>query len=183
MMALLFVVRTLLDLYILTYVVRFILQLTRADFHNPLSQFIIRVTDPLVRPLRRVVPGLRGMDLATLVAVLLLQALTIVILASLVGLGIPNPASFAFFLVVRTVVTVLRLYFFAILIWVILSWVNPGAYNPATALLASITRPVLAPVRRLIPPIGGLDLSPLFVIIGLQAVQMVLMQWLPRWLW
>ena len=65
----------------------------------------------------------------------------------------------------------------------ILSWVNPGSYNPATAILASITQPLLAPVRRLIPAIGGLDLSPLFVIIGLQAVQMVLMQWLPRWLW
>lgn len=183
MNALVFVVRTLLDLYILTYVVRFLLQFVRADFRNPLSQFIIRVTDPLVRPLRRVVPGLKGMDLATLVAVLLLEAGAIAILATIVGAPIPDPASFAIFLVVRTVITILRLYFFALIIYVILSWVSPGAYNPATAVLGSITAPILNPVRRIIPSIGGLDLSPLFVIIGLQALQMLLMQWLPRWLW
>jgi YggT family protein len=168
--ALLFVVKTLLDLYLIAYILRFLLQWTRADFHNPLSQFILRITDPIVRPLRRVVPSWRGMDLATVVALLLLQlAVTAVLVLMATGNAV-GPGALIYYAVLRILVGTIRLYFFAILVHVILSWVSPGHWSPLTSVLHSLTNPVLKPVRRLIPPIGGIDLSPLFVLIGLQAL-------------
>lgn len=168
--ALFFVVRTLLDLYLLAFILRFLLQWTRADFHNPLSQFILRITDPLVGPLRRVVPGWRGLDLSPVIALLLLQLVVTALLFYLATGAVAGALPLLYFAVLRIVVGVVRLYFFAILVHVILSWVNPGAWNPLISVLHSLVGPVLRPVRRLVPPIGGLDLSPLFVLIGLQAL-------------
>lgn len=167
---LLFIVETLFELYVLCFILRLVLQMTRADFHNPLSQFIVRVTNPLLVPLRRIIPGLRGFDLATLILVLALElAATAVLFPLKTGLS-PALGELFYLAALRTVVTVLRLYLFAILIYAILSFVSPGTYNPLSSVLASICEPVLRPVRKIIPPIGGLDLSPLFVLIGLQAL-------------
>jgi YggT family protein len=168
--ALFFVVKTLLDLYLMAYILRFLLQWSRADFHNPLSQFILRITHPVVRPLRQVVPGWRGLDLSPLVALLLLQlVVTAALFYIATGSGI-GTVPLLYYAVLRIAVGVIRLYFFAILVHVILSWVNPGHWSPLSSVLYSLTEPVLRPVRRLIPPIAGLDLSPLFVLIGLQAL-------------
>jgi YggT family protein len=168
--ALFFVIKTLLDLYLIAYILRFLLQWARADFHNPLSQFILRITNPVVRPLRHVVPGWRGLDFSPLVALLLLQLVVTAILYFMAtGSGV-NPGMLFYFAVLRIVVGTIRLYFVAILVHVILSWVSPGHWNPLISVLHSLTQPVLRPVRRVIPPIGGLDLSPLFVLIGLQAL-------------
>ena len=167
---LIFIAETLFELYVLCFILRLILQMTRADFHNPLSQFIVRITNPLLVPLRRIVPGLRGFDLATLIVVLGLELAATAALVPLKTGVSPGLATLLYFAVLRTVVTVIRLYLFAILIYAILSFVSPGTYNPLSSILASICEPVLRPVRRLIPPIGGLDLSPLFVLIGLQAL-------------
>ncbi|MEJ2515402.1 MAG: YggT family protein [Gammaproteobacteria bacterium] len=167
--ALFFIVKTLLELYLLTFLLRFLLQWVRADFHNPLSQFIVRVTNPVVRPLRRVIPSWRGLDMASLVALLVLQLIVTAGIMYFAGHRMDSLALMQFALM-RTAVLVIRFYFFAILVYAILSWVSPGQWNPLTGLLASLTEPVLAPVRRFIPPIGGLDLSPLFVLIGLQAL-------------
>jgi YggT family protein len=168
--ALFFVIKTLLDLYLIAYILRFLLQWSRADFHNPLSQFILRITDPLVRPLRRMVPGWRGLDLSPLVALLLLQLVVTTVLVFMATGTAVAPASLLSFVLLRIVVGVVRLYFFVILVYVILSWVSPGHWNPLISVLHSLTTPILRPVRRVIPPIGGLDLSPLFVLIGLQAL-------------
>lgn len=171
--ALFFVFKTLLNLYLLTYLLRFLLQWSRADFHNPLSQFILRVTDPVVRPLRRVVPAWRGLDLASLVALLLLQLVATALLMFLATDGISGSGLLLYYAVLRILLSVLYLYFFVILAHVIISWVSPGHWNPLISVLHSLADPVLRPVRRLIPPIGGLDLSPLFVLIGLQALMIL----------
>ena len=164
-----FIVKTLLELYLLTFMLRFLLQWVRADFHNPLSQFIVRVTNPLVRPLRKIVPGWRGMDLSSLVALCALELGVTTGLVYLADTGL-HFGAIVYFAALRILVLLIRLYFFGILIYAVLSWVSPGQWNPVTGLLASLTEPVLRPVRRIIPQIGGLDLSPLFVLIGLQAL-------------
>jgi YggT family protein len=177
--AVFFVVQTLFELYILCYLLRLVLQITRADFHNPLSQFIVRVTSPIVSPLRRFVPAIRGLDTATLLVFLALEAVATWLLAWNAGITL-SAVPMIVLVLLRSIYTVVRMYVFAILIYAILSFVNPGTYNPLSSVLASISEPLLRPFRRLIPTIGGLDLSPLFVIIGLQALLIALP--LPRWL-
>lgn len=172
--ALFFVIKTLLDLYLLVYLLRFLLQWARADFHNPLSQFILCITDPVVRPLRRVVPGWKGLDLSSLVALLLLQLLVTAMLMYLATGALASAGMLLYYAVLRIIIGAIRLYFFAILAHVIISWVSPGHWNPLISILHSLTRPLLQPVRRVVPPIGGLDLSPLFVLIGLQALLILL---------
>ena len=177
--AVFFVVQTLFELYILCYLLRLVLQITRADFHNPLSQFIVRVTSPIVSPLRRFVPAVRGLDTATLLVFFVLEAGATWLLAGNAGITL-SAVPMILLVLLRSIYTVVRMYVFAILIYAILSFVNPGTYNPLSSVLASISEPLLRPFRRLIPTIGGLDLSPLFVIIGLQALLIALP--LPRWL-
>jgi YggT family protein len=169
---LIFIVKTLTELYILCFVLRFVLQATRADFHNPLSQFIVRLTNPVLVPLRRIIPGFRGLDMSSVVVILLLEIGVTTALFSLKTGVSPTAIAVLYYALLRTITTVLRMYVFAILVYALMSFVNPGTYNPLTSVLASISEPLLRPVRRIIPPIGGIDLSPLFVIIGLQALIM-----------
>lgn len=177
--AVFFIIQTLFELYILCFLLRLVLQVTRADFHNPLSQFIVRVTNPVVAPLRRVVPSFRGLDTATLIVFLVLEAVATLLLAWYADIQ-PAVGTAIILVLLRAVYTMVRMYVFAVLIYAILSFVSPGTYNPLSSVLASICEPLLRPVRRVIPAIGGLDLSPLFVIIGLQALLIALP--LPRWL-
>ncbi|KPK60467.1 MAG: hypothetical protein AMJ59_06250 [Gammaproteobacteria bacterium SG8_31] len=169
---LIFIAETFFELYVLCFVLRFVLQATRADFHNPLSQLIVRVTNPIVVPLRRLVPGYRGLDMSSVIVVVILELIaTAVLFPVKTGVALTAGGLF-YFALLRTVMTVLRMYVFAVLIYALMSFVNPGTYNPLTSVLASVSEPLLRPVRRIIPPIAGLDLSPLFVIIGLQALIM-----------
>lgn len=172
--ALIFVFRSLLELYIIAFVLRLILQWVRGDFRNPLSQFILRITDPLVVPLRRLVPAIGRLDTATVLIALALQLLVTTVLINMACIGAADPAQLLILAVLRLVQLVLNIYFFVIIAWVVLGWIAPGGYNPAISLLGSVVEPVLAPLRRLIPPIGGIDLSPLFAIIGIQALTMLL---------
>ena len=172
--AAIFIFRTLLELYIITFVLRLIMQWVRADFRNPLAQFIVRVTNPLVVPLRRLIPSARSLDTATLAVVLLMELLMTAVLINLACIGNPDIAQLILLTLLRVVYLVLRIYLFVILIYVILSWITPGTYNPAANLLSSIAEPVLRPLRRVIPSIAGLDLSALFAIIGIQALTMLL---------
>ncbi len=171
--ALLFLTRTLFDLYLLTFLLRFILQWIRGDFYNPFAQFILRVTNPLVIPARRVIPAAGGVDLATLVVMLVLQLAATYLLLMIVGL----PAdiwTLVQLAALRLVSLLLWLYFVTILLQVILSWISPGGYSPIYAMLSTITGPLLRPVQRIVPPIAGLDLSPLIVLIVLQALLIAL---------
>lgn len=175
MNAVLFVSRTLIDLYILAYVLRLVLQWVRADFYNPFSQFVMRITNPLVLPGRKLLPAMGRVDTATLLAIIVLEILAVVFLYWLIAGALPTrPADVLVYALLRTLVAFINLFFFAIIIRVLQSWISPGAHSPVTAVIWSITEPLMAPVRRLIPAIGGLDLSPLFVIIALQALRMLI---------
>ncbi|MDP3817260.1 YggT family protein [Pseudomonas sp.] len=166
--ALIYIVQTLGSLYLLIVLLRFILQLVRADFYNPLSQFILKATQPLLKPLRRVIPGLGGLDLASLVLAILVQLLLMVVVILIAG---ANPLSVGLQLMVWTIIALtsltLKIFFFAMIISVILSWVAPGSYNPGAQLVNQICEPLLAPFRKLIPNLGGLDISPIFAFIAL----------------
>lgn len=169
------IVEVVFGLYILAVLLRFLFQLVRADFYNPISQFLVALTNPLLKPLRRVIPGLFGIDIASLVLLLMLKCLEMFIVFWLGGYTLDLLP-----LLLAAVVDLLRLtinvYFYAVLLRVILSWFMPYGMNqnPAGNLLASLTEPLMRPARRLIPAVGGLDLSPIVVLVGLQLLQLAL---------
>lgn len=166
--ALLFLVNTLLSLYAMVILLRFVLQLVRADFYNPLSQFTVKATNPLLRPLRRIIPGAGGIDIAALVLAFLVALVTVALLAAIAGVSVP-PLMLVIYALMKTVVLFIRLYFFTIIVQVILSWVSAG-WSPVAGVLYAVNAPLLRPFQRLMPPLGGIDLSPLFAIILLQFV-------------
>lgn len=169
--ALVYIVQTLGSLYLLIVLLRFILQLVKADFYNPLSQFIVRATQPLLRPMRRVIPSVAGLDLASLVLALLLQFVLMSLVLVLIGV---NPGALLPNLLVWSVIGItslfLKVFFFALIISVILSWVAQGSHNPGALLVQQICEPFLEPFRRLLPNLGGLDISPIFAFIALNLI-------------
>ncbi len=169
-----FLVRTLFGLYIMAVLLRFLLQMVRADFYNPVCQILVKVTDPVLRPLRRVIPGLLGVDMAAVVLLLLLKTAELFIIQQLAGVGGSVMGLFVLG-IAQMVELTLNIFFFSILAQVILSWVNPTAnYNPVVALLHALNEPLIRPARRLLPAMSGLDLSPLLVIIVIQLMTMLL---------
>lgn len=171
-----FLVDTIFGLYILVVLIRFLLQWLRADFYNPVSQFILTVTNPPVRLLHSFIPRFRGLDLALVVLLLVLSMLKTWLLFSMIGW----PSTFQGVLV-YSIGELLQLtvyvFIFAILIRVVLSWIAPQqGYNPALRLLYDITEPVMEPARRLIPPIAALDISPILVFIFLYLTLMLIVQ-------
>lgn len=168
MQALHFIVQTFFELYIMTFMLRFLLQLGRADFNNPLSQFIVQVTNPLARPVRRVVPGWRGFDLSTILIAYLLTVAMIAIGLLIMGGAIRNiPALFLSGLI-ELAQMFLRMFVFLIIGQVLLSWFAP--HHPVSNILRTLTSPILRPIQRILPPIAGIDLSPLFALIAIQAL-------------
>lgn len=166
-----FLVSTLFDLYLMVCILRVWLQLVRADFYNPVSQFVVKVTNPLLIPLRRVVPGLGGIDWAGVVLVYLIAFAKVSTLQLIFGSGFPAVAIAinSFFVVIKEIFMIV---FWVTVIRAILSWVSQG-YNPIEALLHQLTDPLLRPIRKFVPPIGGLDLSLLVFLIGLQFLQIL----------
>ena len=171
---LVFLIQVLFGAYTLVVMLRFLLQLVRADFYNPVSQFIVKATSPLLTPLRRLIPSLAGVDTASLVLMWLVKwvELTLVLLVSGGAFNLLAPLAWA---IPELVGLALDVFLYAILIQVILSWVSPGGYNPVIGLIDRLTAPLLRPAQRLIPPVGGLDLSPMVVMIGLVLLKMLLL--------
>jgi YggT family protein len=169
-----FLISTLFSLYILAVMLRFILGAVRADFYNPVSQFLVRITNPLLVPMRRVIPSLRQYDTSALLLMLLLQLASLVIVIMLRDVSVPF-VSLLLAAIGELVILACNVFIFAIVIQVNLSWINPGNYNPVNALLTSITSPVMGPIQRLIPPVSGIDLSPLVALIGLQVLKMLVL--------
>lgn len=167
-----FLVETVFDLYILAVMLRFLFQLLRADFYNPVCQFVVKVTTPVLRPMRRWVPGFGGVDLAAILLMILLKVVEIALSSWIQGYRPGLPA-----LVMLAVVGLLHLavyvFLFAVFIRVLVSWIAPDAYSPVSTLLDTLSEPLLRPARRLLPPIAGLDLSPIVVIILLQLILML----------
>lgn len=169
-----FLISTLISLYILAVMLRFLFQLTRADYYNPLTQFIVKITSPALRPLRRIIPGWGGLDVAALVLMLALQMLSVWLVFLLADRAI-DPLNLLIVALAQLVDLAFSVFIFATLIQAILSWITPGTYNPVTSVLFSLTEPVLRPVRRFVPPISGFDLSPLVALLGLQVIRMLVM--------
>jgi len=159
----LFLINALLDIACVLLLARFLIQASRADFYNPISQGIVRITDPLLKPLRKVIPPIGNLDTVSFLMAWFVKGLAVVMIVKF------NTGSFPSILlpVVEGLFEVLKLtlniYFFALIVIVVLSWVAPGNYHPAAMLLYQITEPLVAPVRRVIPPLGGLDLSVMVV--------------------
>lgn len=169
----LFLLDTVITLYLAVLLLRVILRWVSADFYNPLSQFIWQITNPPVQPLSRVVPRWRKLDTAALVLLYALAVIAILLLMAVAGYRIALPWALAYG-VLKLVILTLNVYTFSIFVQAILSWVGPGGNNPAASLLWQVNEPVMRPARRIMPPIGGLDLSPLVVILLLQAVVIML---------
>lgn len=167
--ALIFIISTIAQLFLLIMLLRFWLPFLRADFRNPIAQGILRLTSPLVVPVRRIIPPIGRLDTATVIVAFVLQYLTILIILTISGIS-AGILPITITALVDLVLLSVRLFTFAIFIHIILSWVAPGTYNPATAFIAMLVEPVMRPFRRYIPTIGGLDISPIFAIIGLQAI-------------
>lgn len=159
-----FVIETIFSLYILIVMLRLLLQLVRADFYNPVSQGIVRVTQPPLKALRRVIPGVGGVDLASVVLLLALQMIELWLVLLVLGRDAAL-AGLVMLSIARLLELLIYVFMFAILALVILSWVQPNAYNPVVGLINSIAAPLMRRARRLLPPMGGLDLSPIVVLL------------------
>ena len=170
--AIVFIVNAVTSLYLLVLLLRFWMPWLRADFRNPLAQGILRLTSPIVIPVRRVVPSFGRLDTATVLVAFIIQYLSVLLLLLIMGQAADIPV-IALTAIVKLVVLSINLFVYAIFIRIILSWISQGGYNPATAIIATLTEPVLRPFRRLIPPLGGFDISPIFAIILLLAATIV----------
>ncbi len=168
--ALLYIVNALVTLLVIAFLLRLLLPLVRADLRNPLGEAIFKLTNPLVLPLRKVLPPVRSFDVASLVALLLVQFAGTTLMRLLAGLGL-QPEAILLGGLRGLLLTVLQFYFFAVLAYALLSWFSGAGYSPAARVLARLVEPLLAPIRRVVPPLGGLDLSALILLIVLQALQ------------
>jgi len=167
--ALFFLVNVLFDLAMGAFLLRVLLQLTKADFYNPLSQLVWKVTNPPTQPLRPLLPRYRNLDSAALLVLYVLAVIYVALIGSWLGAGI-SPLAVLWFALLKGVVLVINLYTLSLFVQAILSWMGPGVNNPTANILYSLNEPLLRPVRRFVPLLGGLDLSPLVVMLALQVL-------------
>ncbi|MDX1800777.1 MAG: YggT family protein [Marinobacter sp.] len=162
--------------YLTIVLMRFLLQLARADFYNPISQFVVKATNPPLRPLRKVIPGLGALDGASLVLAVLVQMLAFFLILMALSNGIPaiNPITLLAWSVITVLGLIVKIYFWSVIAIVVVSWIAPGSHHPAIQLVAQITEPVMRPVRNVIPAMGGLDLSPIVVFLILNVISVVI---------
>ncbi len=150
---------------------RFILQVVRADFYNPLSQFFIRASDPMLRPMRRIIPGFLGLDMAAIVLLVILQGVELVLTHLIRGMGLHNPLLFLSELVGNLLHHTALLFLICIFIVVLSSWINPAAYShPLVQVARQISTPILRPASRILPPFNGIDFSPILAFIFIFAL-------------
>lgn len=171
--AAIYVLQTIGSLYLLIIMLRFVLQLVRANFYNPLCQFAVRATQPLLKPLRRIIPSLFGLDISSLVLAIIVQmilmALTLLLAYGTTG----DPLHLLIWAIIGVTGLFLNIFFYALIISVILSWVAPGSHNPGAELVNQITEPLLAPLRRILPSMGGLDISPILAFMIIKLLDML----------
>ena len=166
---------TLTGIYLFAVLLRFLLQVAKADFYNPVSQAVIQITDPIVRILRTVIPGYKGIDFSSLVLAFVIEAIAICVLITLYGGSIPSIGYIITWAFAGVVLFIVSIYYYAILASIIMSFVMmfSGSTNPHPLLLLvwQLTEPVMAPVRKVIPSMGGLDFSPIIIFIAIQILQ------------
>ncbi len=171
----LFLITTLFDLYLIVLMLRIILVWVHADFSNPLSQFTIKLTNPLITPLRKIIPNYFGIEFSTLLIVYLIEVIKFSITYLLTLGAITSFVSVFILAGVDIIKLIFNIFFYAILFQAILSWVQPGA-SPISFVLAQMTAPILRPIRRVVPLVGGFDLSPIVAMILIQTILIALMQ-------
>jgi YggT family protein len=168
-----YLVGTLLDLFITAVMLRLLLQWVRADFYNPVCQFLVKVTNPALLPLRRVIPSIGRLDTAAVVLILALEIFGVWVVSRIAASPLA-PAHIVLFSITKLLATLLMTYFFLILAAVILSWVGANLRHPVIPLVYQLTEPVMRPIRKIIPPIAGIDLSPVFALIGIRFLLLLL---------
>lgn len=169
-----YLIETFGTLFIGIVLIRFLLQLVRADFYNPISQSIAKLTNPLLLPMRKVIPGLFGIDLASLILALLLQVLVAELLAFVLWQTFVNPLIVALWGALGLAQMLTYVALICILVLVVSSFVAPYTQNPFVVLAKQIVEPIIRPIQKFIPPMGGLDFSVMFVGIGIFIVQKIL---------
>ncbi|MDR9424620.1 MAG: YggT family protein [Marinobacter sp.] len=162
--------------YMTVVLLRFLLQLARADFYNPITQFVVKATNPPLRPLRKVIPGWGGIDGASLVLAVIIQAITFFLILIALNGGIPsmNPLTLLVWAVLNVLGLIVKIYFWSVIAVVVVSWIAPQSGHPAIQLVAQLTEPVMSPVRKVMPSMGGLDLSPIIVFLILNVISVVI---------
>jgi YggT family protein len=171
--ALVLIISSLGSLYLLAVLLRFLLQAARADFYNPVTQAIVKFTSPLIVPLRRLIPGYRGLDFATLVLALILNSLftgLALLAAGFTNVAIGTIISWSF---VGIVAFILNIYFWSLLVSVIASFIAPFSGHPVLLLIHQLLEPLYNRVRRILPPMGGLDFSPILMFLGIQVLEIL----------
>jgi YggT family protein len=162
--------------YLTIVLLRFLLQLARADFYNPITQFAVKATNPLLRPMRKIIPGWGGIDGASLVLAVIIQGITFFLILIALNGGIPsvNPLALLTWSVLNVLDLIVTIYFWSVIAVVVVSWIAPQSSHPAIQLVAQVTEPIMRPVRNVIPSMGGLDLSPIIVFLILNVLQVVI---------
>ena len=167
-----FLIETLVGLVMLVFMLRLLFQMVRADFQNPVSQFVLKVTNPVLVPLRRAIPSMGSIDTSSVLVILAIQYLELFLLALVLGVQF-FPLGMIVVAIAKLIGLVITVFTISILIQIVISWVNPGAYNPITALLYQLNEPILGRARKILPPIHGFDLSPIIAMIVLQLLSML----------
>ena len=170
----LFLIQVLFDFYILVLMLRLILQFQYADYYNPVVQLIVRLTNPVIKPLQRILPSIRGVDLAIFIPLILLEFIKLSLIAWLMRGQMANHLGLLVWTIGGIGNRFLNIFFFAILLRVIMSWVAPNPTNPVNIVLFQLTEPLLRPARRLIHPISGFDLSPIVAMIVVELLAIVI---------
>jgi YggT family protein len=158
------------------FIARFLLQICRVDFYNPISQGIVKITDPVLKPMRLALPGYRNIDFASFLAAVLTQIVFFYAIAAILGQFPGTAVQVIVNSFIRVLSFIVTGFWWAILIMIIASFLAPGSYHPALALLQQITEPLLAPARKLIPAMGGLDFSPILVFLLIGVIERILPQ-------
>lgn len=176
----LMLVNTLINIYLFLLMLRFLLQASRADYYNPISQAVVKVTQPVVKPLQSFLRPMGPFDLASLAAGFIIKALSIVLIMQVAIGGLPPLGGIAIASVAALASAILKIYFFALIGMIILSWVAPHASHPGAILIMQLVEPIMAPVRRVIPPLGMIDLSPIVVFIAINLIDGIVVGSLTR---
>ena len=174
------ITQTVFDLYLLVIVLRLILQYFRISFANQIAQFTYKLTEPVVSHFRHIIPRTRLFDLPLSVFLFLCICIKFILLGLLMGSVNVNPWTLSVLAVAEVLRIGLNVFFYALLLSVILSWVNPGLHSPLTNILYRLTEPLLAPFRRVLPLIAGIDLSILFAMMGIKLMEIFLLGYLLR---
>ena len=160
-----FLINIVFGLYLLTLILRFMLQQIRADFYNPISRLIVKITDPALRPLRKYVPGYLGIDCSLILLLFFVQGMELCLIALMLIRDLPAFSGLLVLIPAHLLQTAIYIYLFIILAQIIISWINPTAYNPIIVIMYQLSDPVLRPLRKILPPAGGFDWTPMIILI------------------